>query len=139
VEEIHDALQIAAATVTRRDRAKRPVRFANDVKASPRSAVAQIVGARRVHGKIAGILDNAFAHLSQVKGACPLENHLRDLPVAFTNMAPQPVRSVRRLLCCKGFCREPHGYRNTETNTLEKTQPWPHGTPPQSARRRQRR
>ena len=101
VGEIHDTLQIAATAVTCGNRMERPFTFADNVKSPPDLATAQIVGARCIHGKIAGVLDDTFLHLSQVKRSCPLQDNFRDLPVAFANMVPQPGRHVRRLLCCK--------------------------------------
>ena len=101
VGEIHDACQIAAAAVPGRNRAKRLIGFADDVKPAPQPA-----GARGVHGEVAGILDRAFAHFLQVKRARPLQHHWGDLTVAFADMGLEPSRNVRRLL---------HGKRSGRT------------------------
>ena len=66
--------------MTRGGRTKRPLCFADRVKPLSQSAH---VGARRVHGKIAGIFDDASGHLFQIKGARPLQHHLGDLTLAF--------------------------------------------------------
>src|SRR5581483_4198493 len=49
VAKIRDTLEIAAATVTRRKRTKRPAGFADDVKSPSHFAIAQIVGTGGVH------------------------------------------------------------------------------------------
>ena len=76
-----------------RDRAKRPVGFADDVKPAPQPA-----GARGVHGEVAGIVDCAFAHFLQVKRARPLQDHWGDLTLAFADMGLQPIRNDPRHL-----------------------------------------
>src|SRR5207253_8379789 len=48
VREVRDTLHVATTAMTRGDRTKRPVSFADRVKPPPQSA---IVGTRRVHGK----------------------------------------------------------------------------------------
>jgi hypothetical protein len=85
VGEIRDTLQIAATAVTCGNRMEGPFSLADNVKSPPELAIAQIVRARCIHGKIAGVLDDTFLRLSQVKRACPLQDYLRDLPVAFAN------------------------------------------------------
>ena len=111
------ALDVAAAAMTRGGRTKRPVGFADRVEPLPRSAT---VGTRRVHGKVAGVLDDACGHLLQIKRARPLQHHLGDLTLAFANMAPQPGRNVGRLLRCKGRRRPPNGNCAGETKAVDK-------------------
>jgi hypothetical protein len=71
-----------------RDRAKRPVGFADDVKPAPQPG-----GARGVHGEVAGIVDRAFNQFLQVKCARPLQDHWGDLTFAFADMGLQPLRN----------------------------------------------
>lgn len=104
VREIR-AAQLAAVTVPRRNRAKRPAGFADDVEPAPEAG-----GARRVHGEVAGIRDLAFGHLFQVKRARPAQNHRRNSTVAVTDMGPQPGWNVGRLLRGKGAGQARHGH-----------------------------
>jgi hypothetical protein len=97
-------LQIAAVAVTRRNRAKRPVGFADDVKPAPEPG-----GARRVHGEVAGIVDRPFAQFLPIKRARPLQDHLRDLTVAVADMGLKPRRNVCHLLRGKGSGQTQHG------------------------------
>ena len=76
-----------------RDRAKRAVGFADDVKPAPQPG-----GARGVHGEVAGIVDRAFTQFLQVKRARPLQDHWGDLTFAFADMGLQPLRNEPRQL-----------------------------------------
>ena len=93
--KIRDAFKVAPVAMAGWDRAKRPVRFADDVKSASQAA-----GARGVHSEVAGIVDCAFAHLLQIKRARPLQDHWGDLSFAYAHMALQPIwigpRQLRR-------------------------------------------
>ncbi|TPM29734.1 hypothetical protein FJ955_12760 [Mesorhizobium sp. B2-2-2] len=75
VGEIGDALQIPAAAVACRDRAKRLAGLADDVITVTQFVVPQIARARRIHGEVAGIVNGSCADFLQVKRSGPLQDH----------------------------------------------------------------
>ena len=77
----------------RGERAERPTGFADDIKPAPKPT-----GTCGVHGKVAGIVDRAFAHFLQVKRARPLQDYRGDLTFAFADIGLQPIRDEPRQL-----------------------------------------
>src|SRR6516225_3070976 len=112
--EIRTALQIATIAVPRRNRAKRTVRFADNVKAAR-----EPTGARGVHGEVAGILNCTFAQFFQVKRSRPLQNYLCDLAFAFADMRLQPSGDACRLLHGKRSGRTRHGHDDVEADDTD--------------------
>jgi len=76
-----------------RDREKRPVGLADNAKPAPKPT-----GARGIHGKVAGIVDRAFAHLFRVKRARFLQDRRGDMTFALADMGLQPNRNEPRQL-----------------------------------------
>lgn len=108
------ALHLAAAAMAGGDGPERLVGFADRVEPLA------LVGARRVHGKIAGILDDALSHLLQVKRPRPLQHHAGDLPVVVANVAAQPARNLGRLLLRKRRRRAANGNGADEAKAPDK-------------------